>query len=73
MTAGTLLEFGAPDAAETLLRTAAIHGVPLKRVSLAPIEPYESKLVLVRPDQHIAWHGNEVSDPLAIVDRIRGA
>jgi hypothetical protein len=27
----------------------------------------------VRPDQHIAWHGDTVSDALAVIDRVRGA
>jgi len=30
--------------------------------------------VLIRPDQHIAWHGNAApSDPLAVIDKVRGA
>jgi hypothetical protein len=29
--------------------------------------------VLVRPDQHIAWHGDAVAEPMAIIDRVRGA
>jgi hypothetical protein len=35
---------------------------------------YEASLVLVRPDGHVAWRGNESpTDGIAIVDRIRGA
>jgi hypothetical protein len=35
---------------------------------------YERDLVLIRPDQHVAWRGNrEPADPLDVVDRIRGA
>jgi hypothetical protein len=31
-------------------------------------------LVLARPDQHVAWRGDGVpADPLALIDRIRGA
>jgi 2-polyprenyl-6-methoxyphenol hydroxylase-like FAD-dependent oxidoreductase len=31
-------------------------------------------LVLSRPDQHVAWRGNKLPpDPLALIDRIRGA
>jgi hypothetical protein len=33
---------------------------------------YKSRLVLVRPDHHIAWHGDTVQDPLAVIDRVRG-
>jgi hypothetical protein len=32
------------------------------------------RLVLSRPDQHVAWRGNSVpADPVALIDRIRGA
>jgi hypothetical protein len=35
---------------------------------------YQHALVLSRPDQHVAWRGNAVpQNPLALVDRIRGA
>lgn len=31
-------------------------------------------LILVRPDQHIAWRGTAApDDPVGLVDRIRGA
>jgi len=32
------------------------------------------RLVLSRPDQHVAWRGDSVPvDPVALIDRIRGA
>jgi hypothetical protein len=35
---------------------------------------YRHRLVLSRPDQHVAWRGDALpADPLALVDRIRGA
>jgi 2-polyprenyl-6-methoxyphenol hydroxylase-like FAD-dependent oxidoreductase len=35
---------------------------------------YGNKLVLVRPDQHIAWRGDrEPPDPLELIDLVRGA
>jgi 2-polyprenyl-6-methoxyphenol hydroxylase-like FAD-dependent oxidoreductase len=70
----TLIDFGA-DAGSTasFVKAAAARGVPLKILRLAPLEPYRSKLVLVRPDQHIAWHGDAADDVLAGVDRVRGA
>jgi 2-polyprenyl-6-methoxyphenol hydroxylase-like FAD-dependent oxidoreductase len=37
-------------------------------------ELYRYKLVLVRPDQHVAWRGDaEPADPLDLVDLVRGA
>jgi hypothetical protein len=34
---------------------------------------YETRLVLVRPDGHVAWRGNDApDDPMAVIDRIRG-
>jgi len=35
---------------------------------------YDHRLVLARPDQHVAWRGNALPhDPLALIDRVRGA
>jgi 2-polyprenyl-6-methoxyphenol hydroxylase-like FAD-dependent oxidoreductase len=35
---------------------------------------FDGALVLSRPDQHVAWRGNNLpADPLALIDRIRGA
>jgi len=35
---------------------------------------YPHKLLLARPDQHVAWRGDAVPDnPLSLVDRVRGA
>jgi 2-polyprenyl-6-methoxyphenol hydroxylase-like FAD-dependent oxidoreductase len=74
----TLLRFGrdAPDAT-SLVAAAAQRQVPLDVVALN--EPdvgvlYERKLVLVRPDGHVAWRGDSVpSDALQLIDRVRGA
>ena len=68
----TLIDFGAPEAAATLVAAAKARGVPLKRLPLPPIETYRSRLVLIRPDQHIAWHGDSVIDAGAVLDRVRG-
>jgi 2-polyprenyl-6-methoxyphenol hydroxylase-like FAD-dependent oxidoreductase len=71
----SLLDFGAAEATTALEQAATARGVPL---SVLPMEssdtsPYHSKLVLVRPDQHIAWHGDSVPDPLGVIDKARGA
>jgi 2-polyprenyl-6-methoxyphenol hydroxylase-like FAD-dependent oxidoreductase len=65
----TLLRFG--DADPSPLIDAA--PVPLTTVivddpALAPI--YEAKLVLVRPDTHVAWRGNDCRDGKAVWSRI---
>jgi 2-polyprenyl-6-methoxyphenol hydroxylase-like FAD-dependent oxidoreductase len=71
----TLLDFGAPEAAAGLAEAARQRGVPLEIVPMGPVEssPYVSKLVLVRPDQHIVWHGDRASNAIAVIDQVRGA
>ncbi len=61
--------------AEAFAKAAATRGVPLKVVRLTPPEGdlYHDKLVLVRPDQHIAWHGDAADDAMAVIDRVHGA
>ena len=35
---------------------------------------YEKKLILVRPDQHVAWRGDTApAEATAIIDQVRGA
>lgn len=74
----TLLRVG-PDAPEgrRLVRAAAEAGVPIEVLSLPEqeaVELYEAPLVLVRPDQHVAWRGAvEPAEPEAIIERVRGA
>jgi 2-polyprenyl-6-methoxyphenol hydroxylase-like FAD-dependent oxidoreductase len=60
------------------LEAAARHrGVPLGVIDVErpDIAGYEGAgLVLSRPDQHVAWRGARVpDDPLALIDRVRGA
>jgi 2-polyprenyl-6-methoxyphenol hydroxylase-like FAD-dependent oxidoreductase len=73
-----LLGFGADTAdVETLMAAARARRVP---VTFTPIDHaeaaalYQRKLVLVRPDGHVAWRGDRAPyDALAVVDRVRGA
>lgn len=77
----TLLSFGDPDKVvaerHRLTVAAARRGLPLSSVHLADrelAELYERRLVLVRPDGHVAWRGDRApADPLSVVDTVRGA
>ena len=59
-----------------LAAAATNQGVPLKVVDLIGKglrDRYEADLVLVRPDQHVAWRGDTTpADVTALVDLIRG-
>jgi 2-polyprenyl-6-methoxyphenol hydroxylase-like FAD-dependent oxidoreductase len=73
-----LLRLGrdAPDAAQ-LERAAKLHRVPLEAILLddpAVRGAYDRKLVLVRPDGHVAWRGDAVpADAAAIVAQVTGS
>ena len=73
----TLLRLG-PDApaAARIERAAAQRGVPLTSVRLDEPEvlaAYERRLVLVRPDGHVAWRADdEPADAGALIDVLRG-
>lgn len=74
----TLLRLGdAPPDAKALADGAARRGMPLRIIDLADPDLarlYERKLVLVRPDGHVAWRGDACpADAGAVIDRIRGA
>ena len=74
----TLLRLGEPDASVAALLEAALErGVPMRLVDIdepAVVKLYQRRLVLVRPDGHVAWRADEVPpEPLALVDIIRGA
>jgi hypothetical protein len=73
----TLLRFDPSVCVSGMLEAAARRGVPVTLLDLAEPEGralYARNLVLVRPDQHVAWRGDsEPADPLGLIDRIRGA
>ena len=65
------------EALEPVARAARARRVPLNTVR-APARMLRAKLgtglALVRPDQHLAWLGDRVpEDPIALIDRLRGA
>jgi hypothetical protein len=74
----TLLRFGdgAPDV-QPIQQGFARSAIPLKVTPI--VDPaigqlYERRLVLVRPDGHVAWRSDDPpADPLALADRVRGA
>jgi len=72
----TLLRFDHSIEVDGIERAARRRRFPLKilDVERSADSPYDRKLVLSRPDQHVAWRGNTVpSDPLVLVDLVRGA
>jgi len=60
-----------------IVDAAARRGVPLRVVEVDAghaQSPYAHKLLLLRPDRHVAWRGDtEPSDPGALIDLVRGA
>jgi hypothetical protein len=73
----TLLRFDPAIDVSGLVDAAGLRRVPLQVLDVDSAEApalYREKLVLARPDQHVAWRGNALpADALGLVDRIRGA
>jgi 2-polyprenyl-6-methoxyphenol hydroxylase-like FAD-dependent oxidoreductase len=72
----TLLRLGtrAPDAAP-FIAAAEAAGVPLSVLDL-PFDDvrdiYETDLALIRPDQIVAWRGNQIAEPGRILAQVSG-
>jgi FAD-dependent monooxygenase len=65
-----------PSDAKRLLDEAELVGMPVRHLVLDDrrlCQLYGHRLVLVRPDLHIAWSGATVADPADIIARARGA
>ena len=73
----TLLRFDPSVEVAPLEAAARRRGVPLTVLDVdgaAARGLYGHRLVLSRPDQHVAWRGDALpSDPVALIDRVRGA
>jgi hypothetical protein len=73
----TLLRLNPQVEVGALVVAAARHGVPMTRLDMEADEAgalYPHKLLLSRPDQHVAWRGNKLPDnPIALIDQVRGA
>ena len=71
----TLLGDLSLSAAGQLEKASSAQGVPLEALALDPSvcgERLGAGLVLVRPDQHVAWRGDDVTDPAAVLSRAVG-
>jgi len=73
----TLLRFDRKVEVGGLVAAAAQRGVPMTVLDVDSEEAaalYPRKLLLSRPDQHVAWRGDRApDDPMALIDRVRGA
>jgi len=72
-----LLRFSKDAGAEPLRKAAQAAGMPLSVVDIDHPEAaklYQRRLVLVRPDGHVAWRADELPrDCSAVIDTVRGA
>jgi hypothetical protein len=73
----TLLRFDPSIDVSALERAAREKRVPLRLLDVDTPDTatgYDGKLVLSRPDQHVAWRGESLPpDPAQLIDRVRGA
>jgi 2-polyprenyl-6-methoxyphenol hydroxylase-like FAD-dependent oxidoreductase len=73
----TLLRRDRSVEVDRLVTAAARRGVPLAVLDLdeeSAATLFSRRLLLARPDQHVAWRGDRApAEPLALVDLIRGA
>ena len=72
----TLLAFGGGAGAEDLAAAFRRRRAPIRIETIgdpAIAALYERRLVLVRPDGHVAWRGEAVGDAERIADVVRGA
>ncbi len=69
----TLLRLDRSVAVDAITGAAAKRGVPLSVVDTDATAPYAHKLLLSRPDQHVAWRGDaQPDDAMTLIDTIRG-
>jgi hypothetical protein len=69
----TLLRFDRSADVDTIVSAARTHHVPLSVLDVESAEPYDRKLLLSRPDQHVAWRGNAApADAGRLMDLLRG-
>lgn len=74
----TLMRFDARSVdVSDLVHAASSRGLPLAVVDVDDphaCDLYQRRLVLVRPDGHVAWRGDQIPDgAMSIIDTVRGA
>jgi hypothetical protein len=73
----TLLRLDSAVEIDGLIAAAARRGVPMTVLDVGGDDApklYPRKLLLSRPDRHVAWRGDQQpDDSLALIDRVRGA
>jgi 2-polyprenyl-6-methoxyphenol hydroxylase-like FAD-dependent oxidoreductase len=73
----TLLRFDSATDVTGLIAAAQARSVPLTLLDVEAEDArtlYPHKLALVRPDQHVAWRGDEQPvEPMHLIDLVRGA
>ena len=61
---------------KTLIAAAEVRGVPLSVVvegAKEIFDLYEFELIIIRPDQYVAWRGNKLpDDPMQLIDMVIG-
>jgi hypothetical protein len=72
----TLLRFDPAIDVSDLVAAAADAAVPIKVLDIPAAlgaDVYRHKLLIARPDQHVAWRGNFApAKPRDLIDRLRG-
>ena len=69
----TLLRLTPQADVGALTGAAEDAGVPLAVVDLPELHPlYRAGLVLIRPDQHVAWRGSAVDEPHTLLRTVVG-
>jgi 4-hydroxyisophthalate hydroxylase len=74
LTGGGFVLLRAGAGGDELVRAAERAAVPLRTVDVDPAvrDAYGADLVLVRPDQYVAWTGSATDDADAVVARVTG-
>ncbi len=72
----TLVDLSGADAGKDLVGQADLRGIPVKHLAVdddTVRKSWERDLVLVRPDQHVAWRGHTPPENWdAVLDHVRG-